>query len=860
MATQWFVWTRLGEKGMSLPVKQRYVLGLGTPLQIAAIISVLGLGVLLVQTLNGYWVYVLAQVALLTIVGVGLNVLIGLTGQISLGHVGFYAIGAYSVAILTTKADVSFWLAWPLAAVVGAVCGALLALPALRVKGPYLAMVTIAFGFIVEHGLAEGGELTGGQNGIMGIVGPDFGSFASGEQAIALLAISAAGLALAAYTWLYRGTWGAGMRAVRDSETASESIGLNPLAIKTVAFAVSAFCASAAGGLFAPLSGFVTPNSFSFIESILFVLVVMLGGSGLIIGPLLGAVVVALLPELLAGTEEYRLLSFGLLLLMVLWGAPEGLVGLAMRIKLKLLPRSTAQTLPTETKDLNLPKRSCRSLAVQGLTMQFGGVSAVSELYFSVPSASVTSLIGPNGAGKSTVLNMLSGFYKPIAGDFSLGETILSGLSAREISRLGLARTYQTSLLFDSLSVLDNVILAMNRGRLGPLLSSKGRSNPTLKNYAQFLIAWCGYTGCPDRLASDLPHVDRRLVEIARGLASGPEVLLLDEPAAGLSRKDKEHLGNLLRKIADAGISVLLVEHDMSLVMGISDQVVVLDAGLGLAVGTPAQVQENPAVKQAYLGESIEVGVTAREGSSVNRPETLGVGALITGYGAEPVLHSINLQVRQGEVVAILGANGAGKSTLMRVLSGLHRPVQGGIHLEGLEIKNMNAEQVVAQGLVLVPEGRQVFPELSVLDNIRLGAFLQSSDSESLLEEQFNRFPRLRERMYQRAGLLSGGEQQMLAIARALMSRPRILLLDEPSLGLAPKVIAELFVVLNQLRNEGMTLLLVDQMAGLVLALADRAYVMESGRIVAKGSAAEIAADGKLAQAYLGSASREGSV
>jgi branched-chain amino acid transport system ATP-binding protein len=208
--------------------------------------------------------------------------------------------------------------------------------------------------------------------------------------------------------------------------------------------------------------------------------------------------------------------------------------------------------------------------------------------------------------------------------------------------------------------------------------------------------------------------------------------------------------------------------------------------------------------------------------------------------------------VKQGEVVALLGANGAGKSTLMKALAGLHRPVQGGIHLQGRDLKNLGAEQIVAQGLVLVPEGRQVFPELSVLDNIRLGAFLQSGERDARVEQQLQRFPRLRERLHQRAGLLSGGEQQMLAIARALMSRPRILLLDEPSLGLAPKIITELFAALDVLRKEGMTLLLVDQMAGLALALADRAYVMEEGRIVAQGSAADILADGALAHAYLG--------
>jgi len=311
-------------------------------------------------------------------------------------------------------------------------------------------------------------------------------------------------------------------------------------------------------------------------------------------------------------------------------------------------------------------------------------------------------------------------------------------------------------------------------------------------------------------------------------------------------------LGALLRRIADAGVAVLLVEHDMALVMGISDHVVVLDAGERLATGTPAEVQADPAVQAAYLGEGLDAGDATKARVPVNSEEALGVGALVAGYGAEPVLHGIDLRVRRGEAVALLGANGAGKSTLMKAIAGLHRPVRGGIHLDGVALHGLGAEQVVARGVVLVPEGRQVFPELSVLDNIRLGAFLRPEDREARVEEQLERFPRLRERLHQRAGLLSGGEQQMLAIARALMSRPQVLLLDEPSLGLAPKVIAELFAALDRLRREGLTLLLVDQMAGLALALADRAYVMEGGRIVAQGTAAEIAADGALAAAYLG--------
>ena len=830
---------------------------------LAGVVVTLAL-VMAAPQLNGYHAFVLAQVALLALVGIGLNVLIGLSGQMSFGHVGFYAIGAYAVAVLTSAHGWSFWPAWAVGTGLSAVVGAMLALPALRVRGPYLAMITIAFGFVVEHSAVELRDITGGQNGLMGIVGPVFGEL-RGERAMAAIAVVAAALALGAYALLSRGSWGLALRAVRDSEVAAESIGLQPLAIKTVAFAVSAALAGLAGGLYAPLSGFVTPQSFGFSQSLLFVLVVVIGGSGTVAGPIVGALVVGLLPEMLSGLEEYRLLFFGALLLVVLWAAPQGLVGLLQALA-DAVKRWAMPARPTGTADQSvepvsmagaaslLATRARQSLKADALGKVFGGVRAVDGVGFDVKPAAVTSLIGPNGAGKSTVLNLLSGFYKPDAGRRLLGGQTLPVGAAWRSARSGIARTYQTSLLFGSLSVLDNVALALPRGRLGALLGRQAVAAPAAQAKALALLRWCGYLGDVHLPAAGLAHVDRRLVEIARALATDPDQLLLDEPAAGLSRQDKHQLAALLRRVADAGLGVLIVEHDMALVMDISDHVVVIDAGKPLAEGVPAAVQQDAAVRRAYLGEPGALQATRRAGGvAEDARELLGVGQLTTGYGAAPVLHAVDIQVREGEMIALLGANGAGKSTLMRSLCGLHRPLQqGGIHLEGQDLALLRAEQIVARGLVLVPEGRQVFPELSVLDNLKLGAFTCPQGREERVERMLQRFPRLRERLHQRAGLLSGGEQQMLAIGRALMAQPRVLLLDEPSLGLAPQVIAELFAALDALRAESMTLVLVDQMAPLALALADRAYVIEDGRIVASGEAATIAADPALAQAYLG--------
>ncbi len=807
-----------------------------------------------ILTGDGYQVYVLALVALTAIVGVGLNILLGLTGQISLGHVGFYAIGAYVMGILSVRLEWSFWVGLPLAGLAAAIAGAALAVPALRVRGPYLAMVTIAFGFVVEQGAAEWRTLTGGWNGLMGISPPSLLGHQLDERGIAFLSLALCVAAVYLYSRLSSSPWGQAMRAIRDSEVAGQSIGLNPVVIRTVAFTLSAMLAGIAGAVFASLSTFISPESFPFFQSILFLLVVMIGGADRVLGPVLGAVVVVLLPEVLSFLAGYRLLFVGALLLVVLWLAPDGIVGLATR----LFKRRDEGPGPEEKLDVAgylAAGKSARGLAADGLSISFGGVHAVKSFSFEAPPGRVTSIIGPNGAGKTTVLNLVCGFYKPDAGSVRLNERDVAGRLSHDVARAGIARTYQSTQLFDQMSVLENVLIALRRGRLPAATMIGSADDREAEAIAESLLAFVGYKAPLERKAGALPHVDKRLVEIARALAMHPTVLLLDEPAAGLGKDDTARLGGLLRQIAERGIAVILVEHDMSLVMEVSDRVLVLDAGEKIAEGTPAEVRTNPEVLKAYLGEE-EAGGRGRPSPWTPQGEPVLEGSGIhAGYGAAPVLRDVAVTVHEGELVAVLGANGAGKSTLMRALSGLHRPIEGRVLLIGQRVESLVAHRIARAGLSLVPEGRQVFPELSVIDNIRLGAFARSASGVSSdVEEMFRRFPQLRERRLQKAGLLSGGEQQMLAIARGLMAKPRVLMLDEPSLGLAPALINDLFAILAELRDEGVTILLVDQMAGLALGVADRGYVLESGAITHSGPAQKLAQETALDQAYLGEA------
>lgn len=575
---------------------------------LAALVGALALLPLL--GLNDFHLQILFMIGINYLAAAGLNVLVGYAGQKSLGHAGLFAVGAYTAALANVEWGVNPWLSLLLACGFGAIFGLIIALPSVRVSGPSLAMVTIGFGIVVEKIVTEWTDVFKGQAGIYGIGAPSIG----GQSFTNLHWVwFVGGLCLVTHLtlrMLLAGRYGRAFLAVQLAEPAAQSVGISVARYKTLAFVISAVTCALAGAIVAQQNQYFNSDFITFNLSIFFLVVVIFGGSGSIYGPLLGAVILTLLDAWLARWPALQHFSYGALLLFSLYLMPNGVAGALARLKWRsgsgTIHRGTAGASLLAARDGRT--ETAALLVVDDLYKAYGGVVPVRNVSFSIGTGKVHALIGPNGAGKTTLLNLLSGHVAPDGGSIRFHGGEIAGLPPHRIAGLGIARTFQNLKLFGELSALDNVLLGAHRhvrssfwaSLLG--LPASRRAEARAREDALALLADLGLGERAHKPAKSLPYGLQRRLEVARALASRPTLLLLDEPAAGLNPQETHELGEVIRRIQAAGITVLLIEHHMDLVMGISQHVLVLDYGALIAEGRPEPIRKDPRVIAAYLG------------------------------------------------------------------------------------------------------------------------------------------------------------------------------------------------------------------------------------------------------------------
>jgi branched-chain amino acid transport system ATP-binding protein len=478
-------------------------------------------------------------------------------------------------------------------------------------------------------------------------------------------------------------------------------------------------------------------------------------------------------------------------------------------------------------------------LEVSGLTKRFGGLVAVKDMALSVRAGEIVGLIGPNGSGKSTVMKLIMGIERPDAGSVRISGTEVAGWPSHRIARLGAGMVFQHSRPLHRQTVLENIKLALLPDKLTRLFA-----DPAIDEHARAIAARVGLTGVLDRRPATLPFADLRKIEIAKAIARDPQVLLIDEPFAGLTSKETAAFSHLICELRDDGRAVLLVDHNVKSVARLVDRVLAMYVGERIAEGTADEVMRNETVRRVYLGGSIETA--ARPESSFRDAATpfLAVDNVSVFYGKAQALENVSIHVHAGEFVSVVGLNGAGKTTLFNTISGL-LPYSGDIRREGNSLRGQTAATIARAGIVQSPEGRDLFVDMTVRENLDLGGqHLPAAEGAERIAWLFDLFPILRDRQKQAAGTLSGGEQQMLTIARALMMKPKLLILDEPTLGLAPVILEQISKALERLRETtAITVLLGEQNVTFALPHADRVYVLEHARIIWEGEPARFAAE-----------------
>ncbi len=787
----------------------------------------------------------------LAMAGLAVNILLGYTGLVSFGHGAWFGIGAYALGILQLRyfPDSSF-VPLVAAVILVAIVAAVVGLLVLRRRGVYFSLLTLAFGALCFTVAYRWTALTGGENGLGGIerfavLGISLDSSANFYGFVAVIAFVVAAFLLR----LTQSPFGKVLTAIRENELRCKFIGFDVHSYKLLAFILSAAITGLAGGLSVLNHRIASAESMSLAFSGELLAIVLIGGMRSFTGPILGALFYILFREYLSMYTSDWLLYFGMIFIFFILVTPSGLTGTWKRLARLVVPEKitgaamdkrviapAADAFPSF-----LEHRGDDILRCEGITKTFGGIKAVDHVRLEVGGKGVHALIGPNGAGKTSLFNLISGLFSADAGTISLGSTRLDKSSPDHICANGLARSFQITNLFKGLSVRENLclsVLSRDPGRFS--IWKRLEAMSATQTQTDELVVYLGAQGMENAMAEDLSYGGQRLVDMGLALGVAPRILLLDEPLAGLAAAERDRVGKLIRKLGDR-ISILLVEHDVDRIFSMADKITVMNQGSVLIEGDADMVRSHPQVREIYIGSGSQALAAKVQAGTIADELALRVSHLDAYYGKSHILSDISFNARKGEIIAVLGRNGAGKSTLLKSLLGLARMGAGSIDIAGRHLSSPVPEVMARLGVAFVPQGRRLFSGLTVKDNLMLGRLKRSGkDSNGWTDEEiFKVFPRLKDRYNVDATLLSGGEQQMVAIARALVGHTEVLLLDEPFEGLSPAMTEEVFNAILKLKSR-LTILIVDHNLDLALAISDTALVLDRGKVSHRGAAREL--------------------
>lgn len=810
-------------------------------LLIGPVIAVIAIYMVSASLVSPYFKSVFAIAAVYGVIVLSVSLLAGWSGVWSMGQPAMVAIGAYTAGYGSSHGW-SLEVVLVVAMAIAAVSGAFLGFAGSRFSILYIALLTLAFNLVVIEIIIHWSEVTGGDVGIpVATLTSITGLFtiSSGGVAAGCFAIGAAGV-IASLAVLARRTSGRRrMTAAKSHPIAARTLGIAPEAQVTYGFAISAAIGAVGGVLYAVVGGWVSEDSASTAFGVELIAATVLGGVGSIIGSVLGGVYLAFSPSLANLLHLSQPILQGLILILSLLLLRKGLaepIGRLIRRPFRLAQQDAMATKASEK--FSLPPRDVATgdsdLKISDLTVRFGGLKALSDIGFEIDRGQVVCIIGPNGAGKTTFFNVLSGLLpkKAVSGHVTYESSDLRATRATGRTRLGIARTFQHAELFSELTVLQNV------------LSSRRATSQADIAKAMNLLELLNLDDIANEFPDQLAFGARKRIDLARAVFSQPQLLLMDEPFGGLDNAERQVMGEAIRWVRDQGVTIVVIDHVLDDLRAIADRFIAFDFGTVLKSGTPAEVLADPAVIAAYLG-----GESSRAARPTDRDLT-EAEPLVTlrdvdfRYGSVHALEGVDLTIRRGEIVAVVGANGAGKSTVGKVLHGV---------LKG------SGERVVATKRLrtsLAPEGRGLFNTLSIKENLEVAGYaagLSRNEIRTELARWSDWLPeRVRSRMTAPAGALSGGEQQMVAIARALMAKPDVLILDEPALGLAPNLVDEVYNRILELSGSGLTVVVLEQLLSRAMSVSDTLSVLRDGRIVYHGSPDEPDFETRAETAYFG--------